>query len=311
MTWGKGDGSTDGNGNNTTNLTWNQTGIAQENHNVSPRLMAWRDWAALANTSSGVSLSAAPPAIPAGHVGNITITLTGTGTTWTAGTTVFSISGVSGVTKVSQSIASTTSATLIVSTSSGTGILTISDGIKSTTITVSTASLAVSPATVGPSATTSIAVTGTSTVWLQETPSTLFSESGLSGASITSIVVTTNTTATFSFTTGATLGTATITDNSDGQTTTITCCTNALFYRLTVNDPSRARRKYHAHADRIRDKLECRDARNAILCIVRHCWRIEDISACFVNYFGNLDSDNDNAWIINNLGWEREHNYCG
>ncbi|HTS62156.1 MAG TPA: DUF2341 domain-containing protein [Candidatus Acidoferrales bacterium] len=81
------------------------------------------------------AISASPQAVPAISSGNVVLTLTGTSTAWTGGTT-FSISGVSGVTKIAQSVLSATSATLTITTGAGTGSLTISDGTTSTTILV-------------------------------------------------------------------------------------------------------------------------------------------------------------------------------
>jgi len=49
QTSGLGDGSADGNGNNTVNLFFNGTGIAQDLVNVSPKLQSWRNWASVAN----------------------------------------------------------------------------------------------------------------------------------------------------------------------------------------------------------------------------------------------------------------------
>lgn len=49
QSWGKGDGSVDGNGNDTVNLFFRDTGLAQDWKNVSPKLSAWRDWSAAAN----------------------------------------------------------------------------------------------------------------------------------------------------------------------------------------------------------------------------------------------------------------------
>ena len=65
--------------------------------------------------------TASPTSIPANHAGNITLTLSGSGTAWNGSTTVFTVSGVAGLTKVSQSVTSATSATLVVATGSGTG----------------------------------------------------------------------------------------------------------------------------------------------------------------------------------------------
>lgn len=66
-----------------------------------------------------------------------TITLTGTSTTW-SGSTVFTVSGITGASVTSQTVTSTTAATIVVSIPAGaTGTLTISDGAGSTqTVTV-------------------------------------------------------------------------------------------------------------------------------------------------------------------------------
>ena len=56
MTWGLGDGSTDGNGNATVNITFNATGQGQDLANVSPKLQGWRNWASVANASGAVSV---------------------------------------------------------------------------------------------------------------------------------------------------------------------------------------------------------------------------------------------------------------
>ena len=66
-------------------------------------------------------------------------------------------------------------------------------------------------------------MTGYNTVWTQETASTLFSVSGLAGASISGIVVQNNYTATITLDSGSATGIATITDNITGKTATLTC----------------------------------------------------------------------------------------
>ncbi len=63
------------------------------------------------------------------------ITLIGFGTTWTGGTT-FTLSGVAGVTKVSQTVSSGTVARVVIKTGSTTGTLTISDGTYPATVSV-------------------------------------------------------------------------------------------------------------------------------------------------------------------------------
>ena len=99
--------------------------------------------AAVALNVSAVQTS--PITIPYNHSGNITITLTGTGTHWVTGTTVFTIAGVTGVTKVSQNITSTTAATVVVTTASGTGTLTISDGTNNAVVAVKTPAISLAP----------------------------------------------------------------------------------------------------------------------------------------------------------------------
>ena len=171
---------------------------------------------------SGHAITASPSTVPRGHSGNISLTLTGTGTSWTSSTT-FSISGVTGASVVSKTNISSTSETLVIATGSGTGTLTItgSDG-SAGAITVATPVLAVSPTTAPVSTSPTITATGTNTIWSSETASTLFSVSGCSGASISSISVSSNTAATFTLTMPATGCTATITDTSVGTTATVT-----------------------------------------------------------------------------------------
>jgi hypothetical protein len=80
------------------------------------------------------TFTVSPTAVPTSNTANIVLSLTGDSTTWIAQT--FTISGVSGVTKISQAIASNTAATLTITTGSTGGTLTISDGTLSHTITV-------------------------------------------------------------------------------------------------------------------------------------------------------------------------------
>jgi hypothetical protein len=49
QTWGRGDGSLDGNGYPTVNATYNATGRSQVLTNVAPKLQGWHDWASVAN----------------------------------------------------------------------------------------------------------------------------------------------------------------------------------------------------------------------------------------------------------------------
>ncbi len=83
---------------------------------------------------TSTSFTASPIAVPTSNAASIVISLSGVGTTWSAET--FTISGVSGVTKISQNISSGTAATVLITTSTTSGTLTISDGTISTTIAV-------------------------------------------------------------------------------------------------------------------------------------------------------------------------------
>jgi hypothetical protein len=172
------------------------------------------------------SLVAVPATIPAHHGGNLTLTLTGAGTNWQQGVTTFTPSGVTGVAKVSQNIASATSATLVITTGSGTGTLMISDGSVSTTIQVQAATLAITPTAGASTGNFGLTLTGTNTVWTQETASTLFSASGVDSPSIAgaSIAVQSDTHATGTLAiSGNTAGAVMITDNSvTGSTATFT-----------------------------------------------------------------------------------------
>jgi hypothetical protein len=80
-----------------------------------------------ADAAAAASFNATPVTIPKNHPGNITITLAGTDTTWAGGGSEFAISGVAGVTKVSENVTSATAATLVVTTGSTGGTLTITD----------------------------------------------------------------------------------------------------------------------------------------------------------------------------------------
>ena len=239
QTWGRGDGSTDGNGNSTVNLFFNGTGQIHDLANVCPKLSAARDYAAAANPAYGAYFVASPAVIPSGHIGHLTVSLTGVGTSWSG--TPFSVSGVSGTTLISQSVSSTTSASLVLTTGSGTGTLTVSDGSENSTIAVNAPTLGVSPTSVSPSSGTTITATGGNTVWAQETASTLFSVSGLSGASISSITVSNNYSATFTLTTGATTGSATIKDSSTGQTAAISVISSGMFTASPASIPAMLR----------------------------------------------------------------------
>ena len=176
------------------------------------------------------SFTVSPSTIPANHSGNLTLTLTGTGTSWTSGSVVSiqnSVTGTTTVTKGTWTQSSGTAATLTVTTGAGTGTFTITvDGVVSSALTVNTASFTISPTSGGTGTTPTITATGTNTLWTLETASTLFSVSGGTGASISSISVTSNTAATFTLTVGTGTATLTITDAPTGDTASFTDATD-------------------------------------------------------------------------------------
>ncbi len=177
-------------------------------------------WTVSAIKAPSSFFSLSPSAIPVNHSGPITLALTGIDTNWIQGTTVFSLSGVPNIVKVSQDITSTSTATVVVTTGAGTGTLVINDGTVSSTVEVSPATLMVSPVGGTVSGTTTVSFTGSNTVWSQEATSSLFTVSGGVGASIGAPTVMTNTSATAVLTLGSAIGTLMITDNSTGATTT-------------------------------------------------------------------------------------------
>lgn len=186
---------------------------------------AWRtsNLAITDNAAPSGSFTVSPTAIPKNHAGNITLTLAGTSTTWAGGGSEFSLSGVTGVTKVSENVTSATAATVVVTTGSGTGTLSLTDldSIVGTT-TVATATLTISPTSGLTGTTPTLTLTGTNTVWTQETAAGLFSVSGGTGASIGTPTITTNIAGTVVLTVGSGGGTLTVTDNSTGATATFT-----------------------------------------------------------------------------------------
>ncbi len=189
-------------------------------------------------TVSG-TFTIAPTAIPKNHSGHITLTLTGSGTSWNNSTTIFTPSGVTGVTKISQNVTSATAATVVVTTdATHTGTLTITESVTGTataTTTVATATLAISPTTGTVSTTPTLTLTGANTVWSQETPTGLFTVSGGIGVSIGTPTITTNTAGTVVLTTGSANDTLTITDTSTGATATFTVSGATAF---TLTGPS-------------------------------------------------------------------------
>jgi hypothetical protein len=173
-------------------------------------------------TIGAVPMTSAPTAIPNGHSGNITLTLTGIGTNWSNANTVFTVAGVSNVTKVSQNVTSPTTATLAVTTGAGTGALSIAEsvtGTASTIVTVGAPSFSIDVVRGNLNSIQSLTLTGTNTVWSQEAAG-LFSVAGGTSVSVGAPAITTDTSGTVMLTVGKSAGTLTITDTSTGKTAT-------------------------------------------------------------------------------------------
>jgi hypothetical protein len=204
-------------------------------YNGSNRIMvAWTEYtgsqyniigSTLSTSGATPSFTVSPATIPAHHSGNITLTLTGTSTSWVNGTTTFSLPSVTGLALVSTSINNGTQvATLTVTTGTGTGTGNITDSADGATaaLTVATATLAISPTSGTTGTTPTVTLTGTHTLWTHETPSGLFSVSGGTGASIGTPTVSGDTSATATLTVGSAAGTLTIEDTSTTATATFT-----------------------------------------------------------------------------------------
>src|SRR5262249_15417980 len=214
------------NGSNQILWTWTESNGSGDNN-----LMG----STMSTTGGGTSFTATPATIPQNHSGNITLTLAGTGTSWTSGSTVTinnSVTGTTTVTKHTWTQTSSTSATLTVSTAAGVGSYTITiDGVTSPSLNVVASSFTLSPRAGAPGTTPTITASGTNTLWTQSSPTGLFTVSGGSGSSISGISVTADTSATFTWTVGSTSATETVTDTSvTGSTATLSAL---VIYDLT------------------------------------------------------------------------------
>jgi len=202
-----------------------------------------------------LGMAAEPATVPC-HYDSITLTLTGGGDVSWDGTTVFSVSGVSGVTKLSQSIVGERSATITIATISAAGTLTITESItgdhtcnvtiaaeveganvgtllitdpfdRQGEVTVDIATISVSPTSGRTDQTPrTLTITGTNTVFTQEDPDTLLSvDYGSLGTptinSDTEIVVDLS---------GGGYQTITITENGPGATDTYGQAAATAFY---------------------------------------------------------------------------------
>ena len=183
-------------------------------------------------TSATNSFTVTPGTIPANRSTSLFVALVGSGTAWVNGTTTMTPSVVAGITVVSTTVTDGTHATVVLSLPSSagaTGTLTLTEGGTGTatgTVIVASPSFSLSSTTGAPSVNASITVTGTNTLWNTTTTfsptSGLFTVSGGTGASISSIAVVSDTSVTFTLSPGSTGGTLTITDAQSGTTQTFT-----------------------------------------------------------------------------------------
>lgn len=145
------------------------------------------------------------------NTANLTVNLAGTNTLWNSGT-VFSVSGVSGVSITSQSVISATSATITLAIGANPGTATISDGANSTTFAIQ--AMTASPAII-PTNTSGFIVNlaGVNTTWTPGYPGTpTFILAGIQGATITGQFIVSPTSAVVILNSGIFLGNFTITD---------------------------------------------------------------------------------------------------
>ncbi len=172
--------------------------------------------------ANGGSISSVPAAIPNGHSGNITLSLTGSGTAWNNATTVFTVAGVANVTKVSQNVTGPTAATLVLRTGAGTGTLNISEtvtGAAYTYVSVAVPSFSIDVGSGNLNSIQTLTLSGVNTLWNQEGAG-LFTVAGGSGSSLGNSAITSNTAGTVSLVVGTGGGNLTITDTSTGKTAT-------------------------------------------------------------------------------------------
>ncbi len=201
---------------------------------TTPYMGAWEA------SAPAISFTISPSTIPANHSGNITLTITGSGTTFTSGSVITrtnSLTGTTAVTLGTWTRISNTSATQVVTTGSGAGTWKLSiDGTDSSgTQTTATATLAVSPTTGTVSTTPGLTFTGVNTLWNSENPTGLITAAGVSGVSLGTITVVNDTSATATLTIGSSTGTETFTDTSTGATCTF--AVNAVSGSITVTSP--------------------------------------------------------------------------
>jgi hypothetical protein len=172
--------------------------------------------------------------------GNHTLTLLGSGTSWSGGTT-FSVT--SPLVFVSKTVVDATHASIVVSAGVIPSNSSISDGVSTTDVTIGAPSFSASPSRIDVGSTGNvITLTGSYTIWQTDSPT--FTLSGGTGASITAQSIIDETTATVTVTAGSTGGALTITDPhppSTGATAAISIRTiaTANFNAWLANDQRR------------------------------------------------------------------------
>lgn len=180
-------------------------------------------WSSTYDLTSGIGGSATftftPTTIPSGYNGQITLTLVGSGTSWSKGTTAFTVGG---ATLVSQSVTGTTAAIVVV-TAARAGTLSIVDmesGVRgpSATGSIVDPAFAIDVNAGNLRSTQTLLLTGQNTLWSSVPSAGLFTISGGSGASIGTPTITSNTAGVIALTTGTAPGVLTITDTSTGKT---------------------------------------------------------------------------------------------
>ncbi len=177
-----------------------------------------------------VSFSITENALPTHHAsGSLTVHAVGINTTWTSGTT-FSVSGIAGWSVASKTYVDGQHVTLILScpaSGGATGTLHISDGALTANATVNVPAISCSLGTISVNDTATITLMGSNTLWSQDNP--VFTIAGGTGATIGSISISSNTSATAAVYAGTSYSaTLTITDPSTGATTTLATASNTV-----------------------------------------------------------------------------------
>lgn len=171
---------------------------------------------AVVTVSAGASFTVSPTTAITGT--NETITATGSGTSWTSGTT-FSVSGGTSPSISGTSVnAGAQTATFTLHPGSSAGTLTISDNTDAATanVVVYAPAFTISPSSGTPSTPVTVTATGSHTSW---TNTTTFSVSGGTSPSISGVSVNVSAqTATFLLNPGSSIGSLTISDNTDSAT---------------------------------------------------------------------------------------------